>query len=205
MREKKCKSCKEFFQPTRSIQPCCNKFQCNVDYANKVIKKRKAKKTSETIKPIVSKTRREYRNNDYRHQFKLTKSVIQRWVNNVRDKGKPCISCGTIKDVQYCGGHYKTAGGNPEIALDTRNIHKQCNFYCNMNLSGNISGNKTSHGYTQGLIERYGKKYVDFLDSYHEPKNYTCEDLREIRKFYSKLIRENYNDDSELQNIVLNN
>jgi len=146
---------------------------------------------------VAKKAARELKRNDRKHQFQLTKSKIQQWVNHVRDAGLACISCGTEKpNIQYCGSHYKSAGGHPELALDTRNVHRGCNRYCNKALSGNISGNKTTKGYTAGLIERYGQDYVDWLDSYHEPKNYTCEDLIKIRAYYSKLIRENNNDDS---------
>jgi len=141
---------------------------------------------------------RELKKNDRKHQFQLTKSVIQKWVNHVRDAGRPCISCGTEKPtIQYCGSHYKSAGGHSEIALDTRNIHRGCNRYCNKALSGNIHGNKTTKGYIVGLIERYDQAYVDWLDSYHESPNYSCEQLIEIRAFYSKLIRDNNPDDSD--------
>jgi len=51
-------------------------------------------------------------------------------------------------------------------------------------------------GYTQGLINEFGQEYVDWLNGYHPPKHYTCEQLREIRAYYAKLTRENNKDDA---------
>ena len=206
-RRKKCKQCKDWFIPTRTLQMTCDMI-CAIDYSRAQAKKKLADKEAQEAKKQRAKKReyakqkREYKDNNYSHQFTLTKKVIQKWVNTIRDAGLPCISCGTTNDVQYCGGHYKTAGGHPELALDTKNISRQCNQYCNMNLSGNISGNKTSHGYTEGILRRYGQERLDYLESYHPPKNYSCAELKAIRAFYSKLIRENNKDDSGLKLVL---
>ncbi len=144
-----------------------------------------------------SKAKADHKKNDKPKQRDMTKKMIQRWVNHVRDAEKACICCGVLNNSQYCGGHYKTAGAHPELALDSRNIHRQRNRHCNQQKSGNISGDKKSHGYTEGLIKRYGQERVDWLNSYHPPKKYTCEQLVEIRAYYSKLIREGITDDSD--------
>jgi len=203
--KRKCKFCPKWTEDF--IKTNVGVF-CDVDCAYKFARVKQEKKQAKLITKLrqsqvkedkdAKKAVTELKKNDRKHQFQLTKSKIQHWVNHVRDFGKACISCGnTNPKIQYCGGHCKTAGGHSELALDTRNIHKQCNQYCNLRLSGNISGNKTTKGYTVGLVERYGQEYVDWLDSYHEPKNYTCEQLIEIRAFYSKLIRDNNPDDSD--------
>ena len=151
-------------------------------------KKRKANK----------KAVRDVRNNDKRHQFKLTKQAIQKWVNHVRDSELGCISCGTTNaNIVFSGGHYKTAGGNPEIALESRNIHRQCLFHCNKNKSGNINGDKHSIGFKQGLINRYGDEYVEWLESYHKPISLDCDQLRTLRAYYNRLIRENKKTDDD--------
>lgn len=173
---------------------------CTIDAAYKFgseqrDKKRKQQKVK--LEKADKQVKRESKRNDKKHQFQLTKKKIQQWVNHVRDAGLACISCGNTKPtIQYCGGHYKTAGGFPELALNTLNIHRQCNRYCNMALSGNLTGNKTSSGYTAGLIERCGQERVDLLNSKHENPNYDCDQLIAIRAFYSKLIRDNNPDDS---------
>jgi len=161
----------------------------------------KAKRVQQAEDKASSAAVRAIKDNSYPHQFDLTKKVLQKWVNHVRDKGRPCISCGTERPgIIYCGGHYKTAGGNPEIALESKNIHRQCNWHCNSNLSGNISGTKKTKGFTFGLLERYGQDYIDWLDGPHKTKNYSCEQLKEIRAYYSRLIREGNSDDSDRPN-----
>lgn len=206
-KNRRCTQCKEYSERDKGIL-CPAGWFCSInharDYARATQDRQRTRqqvklKQSQVKEDKASKkAAKELKKNDQRYQLRLTKSVIQKWVNHVRDFRKGCISCLTEKPtIQYCGGHYKTAGGHPELALDTRNIHKQCNQYCNLRLSGNISGNKTTKGYTVGLIERYGQEYVDWLDSYHESPRYDCEQLIKIRAFYSKLIRENNPDDSE--------
>jgi hypothetical protein len=201
MRKKKCKVCAEWFIPERNFQPCCKRheYEYAIDQLNKKRKldEAKNKKDQREKKKAFRAKSEELRKNDRPYQFQLTKRVIQRWVNNVRDAGLPCISCGTTKLVQYCGGHYKSAGGHPELALDTKNLNRQCNQYCNLRLSGNIHGNKTSPGYIKGILDRFGQERLDYLDGHHEPKKYTCEQLIELRAFYSKLIREENKDDSQ--------
>lgn len=193
-RPKKCKMCLEFFQPTRSIQPCCS-FNCELAYATEHAKKKAANRELQERKRIkqeareARKAKKEYTDNHYPTQFQKTKEVVQRWAGGVRDASKPCISCSTTADVQYAGGHYRTVGANPELALDTRNIHRQCNRRCNCELGGNIHGAMGTHGYVVGLVNRYGQEFVDWLDGPHEPKKYTCEQLREIRAYYARLTR----------------
>lgn len=206
-KKRRCTHCKEYsIVEDGALVPAG--FFCSMphvmEYANCKRDKQRAKQITKAKQAQVElskagrKAAKELKQNDKRHQFKLTKSKIQQWVNHVRDAGLPCISCGNTKTtIQYCGGHYKTAGGFPELALNTLNIHKQCNRYCNMNLSGNLTGNKHSEGYTEGLIKRYGEKRVDLLNSRHVNPNYGCEQLISIRAFYSKLIRESNPDDSE--------
>lgn len=129
--------------------------------------------------------------NDYSYQLKLTKRVAQKLANRLDAyHGHGCISCDTQKtDIQYSGGHYKTGGGFPELAVDLRNIHRQCNRNCNESLSGNIHGTKTSGGYIKGLVARYGQQYVDWLDGPHSMQQFTCDTLKAIRKEYAAEIR----------------
>ena len=189
---KKCRLCKKEFKQFKSTVPVC--IDCAYDWAKLKIKE-KAKRESNKKHNAL---KRKLKNENRQWQIKTTKKVIQKWVNHVRDKGLPCISCGTTNNVIYCGGHYKTTGSHPERALWSMNIHRQCNRYCNMALSGNIHGNKTSHGYIKGIIERYGEEYFNTIDSAVDFKTLTIDDIKYIRKFYAKLTREESKDDSEI-------
>lgn len=82
------------------------------------------------------------------------------WVVNVRDKDKPCISCGDgWGTVQWEAGHYQAVGSKYRksfLRFDPRNIHKQCNT-CNCNKDGNVAE------YSLGLDDRYGREYLEEL------------------------------------------
>ena len=178
-----------------------NSLFCNMDhalsYAKKMIPKAKVKLNAYRKKEM-HKAKKKNKDNDHKHQFKLTKEVIQRWCCKVRDADLPCVSCGnTNPSIVYAGGHYKTAGGHPELALNTLNIHRQCNVTCNKFKSGNIAGDKHSIGYRKGLIERYDQAFVDNLESYHAPVKLTCDQLRELRAYYAKLTREGKKTDED--------
>jgi len=178
---KKCRACKKEFEPRySSTQVVCSQL-CAFEYA---VAQRKKKYDIET-----RRRKKEFAATDLPHQFQLTKKVIQKYVK-LRDKDLPCISCGTTKNVQYCGGHFKPVGGFRELALDEKNINKQCNKYCNCHLSGNITGNKTSKGYTQGILDRFGQERLDYLNRKHKAKKYTFEHYVAIRKKYNKMIRD---------------
>ena len=191
---KRCKRCLVKFQPTRSIQPCC-RFECELAYANEHAKKKannrelQAKKAERAATKANSKRKREFLDNDRSHQIKLTQAAVNKWVR-FRDEGCSCISCG--KDINgggYIGsgskqaGHYRSAGGCPELRFNTLNINIQCQR-CNVQLSGNIGE------YRPRLIDKIGLELVEWLEGPHEPKKYTCEQLRAIRSYYAKLNRE---------------
>ena len=195
--KRKCRNCKEYFR-VKAMTPNYIKWcspECREAMAlealhkvqhNKVKLRERAERKAKT-KDRVRRTN--YWNNDYRHQFKLAKQAAQK-LANVLDKDLPCICCDEPRgNAQWSGGHYKTAGGHPELALNMINIHGQRNALCNGHKSGNLSGDKHSKGFTQGIIDRYGQEMVDYLQSYHPPKNYTCEELITIKKAYRKEVR----------------
>ena len=101
------------------------------------------------------------------------------------DKLEPCISCQRHHEGQYHAGHYKTAGGFPELRFEPLNCHKQCSA-CNNYLSGNITE------YRINLISKIGMKAVEWLEGPHEPKKYTCEDLLAIEKEYKLKLKSLY-------------
>jgi len=69
-----------------------------------------------------------------------------------------CISCGKFLPVsQMNAGHYFAAGHNESIRWDERNVNGQC-VHDNLYLHGNF------HGYTNGMIHKYGQKVVDELN-----------------------------------------
>jgi hypothetical protein len=176
---KKCRVCHEPFMPRTTTQPCCYKYECQVAYATAhALKAETRRKSAERKKTREAKERIKTRSERLKD--------AQRWFNKyirLRDEPFACISCGRFHAGQYHAGHYLTVGAHPELRFDERNCHKQC-APCNNHLSGNI------HGYRKGLLDRHGQAILDWLESHHEPKHYTNEEIGEIKAKYKTLCRE---------------
>ncbi len=93
----------------------------------------------------------------------------------LRDKGKPCASCGRY--LPLCCGHFRSVGAAPELRFNEDNAHGQC-YECNGNKSGNAKE------YRNGLIERIGLSRVETLENFNERQNWTVYDLHDIEKAY---------------------
>ena len=176
-KRKKCKECRKLFQPLSSFHSCCS-VPCSIAWC-------KTKDCKDYMlgvqKKEARKARKEYNESKKSHWENKLQVLVNRHVRQ-RDAGKPCISCGTTKPVQYCAGHYKTRGAHPELRFELRNIFLQCNKNCNLSKSGNIPG------YRLGIIERKGQAELDWLDGKHDPLNYTIPDLKDMIDYYKEKI-----------------
>jgi len=163
---RKCKICKVKFEPVHSsVQMCCS-LTCAIEYS-KQIEKKKWQKEKKVLKEKL-KTKSDY--------VKELQKEVNKFIRN-RDKDKPCVSCGKPLLNKFDAGHYRSAGGNPELRFNESNIHGQC-VYCNQHLHGNLID------YRIRLIERIGVEKVEWLEKKHDPKHYTIEELKELIKEY---------------------
>lgn len=178
---KTCKNpaCKTSFVPQRLGQAVCN-YACGL--AIKDVNQEKARKALADVGRKELKAAKEKIKTRAEH-MKDAQTAFNAWVR-ARDAGLPCISCGTTADIQYAAGHFRSAGGHPELRFDPLNVHLQCNRNCNMAKSGNLGP------YRIELIKRIGQEKVDWLEGPHEPKRYTIEDLKAIKAHYRALARE---------------
>lgn len=188
--KRRCGWCKEYFRPDRKFPgpvAWCSEL-CGTNLAFKKLDKKKADELREQKRKFKQRADN-FKAKDHSYQFALTKAAAQKLANRL-DAHLPCICCDAPRNgVQFCGGHYKTKGAHPELSVDLRNIHGQRNKTCNKEKSGNIAGDKSSKGFKQGLIDRYGQWIVNYLEKYHSPKKYTCEELIAIRKLYAAETR----------------
>lgn len=180
-RPKECKNpaCKTKFVPQRLGQAVCN-YACGL--AIKDVNQEKARKALADVGRKELKAAKEKIKTRAEH-MKDTQTAFNAWVR-ARDAGLPCISCGTTADIQYAAGHFRSAGGHPELRFEPLNVHLQCNRNCNMAKSGNLGP------YRIELIKRIGQEKVDWLEGPHEPKRYTIDDLKAIKAHYRALTRE---------------
>jgi hypothetical protein len=180
-RPKTCKNpaCKSSFVPQRLGQAVCN-YACGL--AIKDVNQEKARKALVDVGRKELKAAKE-RIKPKGQYMREAQQAFNAWVR-ARDAGLPCISCGTTADIQYAAGHFRSAGGHPELRFDPLNVHLQCNRNCNMAKSGNLGP------YRVELIKRIGQEKVDWLEGPHDPKRYTIEDLKAIKAHYRALARE---------------
>ena len=174
---KTCKQCGSNFTPHRPMATVCSAI-C----ASRLVKAEKAQ-AKERVKlgRMMDKAKR-----DSLKSHSEVKAEAQTAVNAyvlLRDAGLPCISCGRMHEGAWHAGHYRSRGAAPQLALDPRNVHRQC-APCNLYLHGN------QINYRLGLIARYGVDYVDAIESENEPLKLTVEELRQIKTIYRAKARE---------------
>lgn len=172
MKPKKCKICKDKFTPIRPLQMVCG-YQCSAIYAKE--QKRKSWRKEKKKRKEAMKTKQDYE--------KELEAVVNRFIR-LRDKDKPCISCGAT-NYTMSAGHYYPAGSYKNIRFDEDNIFGQCWYNCNKNKSGNLAE------YRIGMIERIGIERVKALDERRLiPAHFTIPELKEMKIKYKKKCKE---------------
>jgi len=171
MRAKKCKVCKEKFEPLRPLQVVCS-TGCGYEYT----KLQKEKQWKDRKKELKEKllTRSDY--------LKLAQAAFNAYIRE-RDKDRSCISCGTYNG-KMNAGHYMSVGSTPELRFNEDNVHKQCER-CNTFYSGNLIN------YRIELINRIGQERVNLLERKDlEPLKMTIDEIKELTKRYKKMCAE---------------
>ena len=170
----RCKVCRDKFEARYFLQKACLNPACLAEWA---------KLNREDIADKKHKARkREFNDNDKALRRKSAQTAFNAYIR-FRDSNCSCISCGRSSGAKVNAGHYKSVGSSPELRFNELNCHLQCE-HCNMFKSGNIEN------YRINLIKKIGLDKVEWLEGKHEPKKYTCEELKEIELKYKRLIKE---------------
>lgn len=170
--QRKCLICKERFKPFQNGQVVCSP-SCAYLYALKLKQKAQNAKKKEIVDKLKTK-------NVHLGELQI---IFNRFIRE-RDKGKPCISCGTVKDVQYAAGHYFTVGSCPALRFDEDNVHLQCNKNCNLERSGNIAE------YSINLPLRIGQEKFESLKARRgEQLHLSIPDIIELKKLYKEKLK----------------
>lgn len=146
----KCKECgKEFVKkkPGNFCNPLCAKIHSN----KKAYMKRKAKE--KTIKPKVKLKKVQVLLREF-------EKVFNEYIR-LRDKDKPCISCGEYKELQ--AGHYFAVSGYKALRFDEDNVNGEC-AGCNCFNESHLIG------YGINLQIKIG--HVDYRDLIRRAENY---------------------------------
>ena len=169
-RRRKCKSCREWFNPARANQWVCSPG-CALEYVRANAKKAKRKQHLEAR--VKAKTRGDWQ--------REAQAAFNRYIR-ARDAELPCVSCGRFHGGQWHAGHFRTVGSSPALRFDEANCHKQC-APCNNYLHGNLTK------YRESLLLKIGAEEVARLEGPQEPKKYTIENLKEIKAKYTKMAK----------------
>jgi len=173
LRKKKCKVCKEQFQPLKPFQAWCGP-NCGYQWQRILRDKKERKDTKEQKEAMLTRS-------DY---MILAQKVFNTYIRE-RDSDLPCISCGTRANVKYDAGHFWAAGNYTFLRYNEQNVHKQCSNRCNKHLSGNLIE------YRFNLIRRTAEDEVLKLDdSTHELLQITIPELKALIQTYREKLKE---------------
>lgn len=171
---KKCKICKKYFEPKYSkIQLVCS-VKCAYEYGKIQLEKKRKKERKEAKEKLLT-------HKDY---LKILQKVFNEYIR-LRDKNKPCISCGKPLKGKFDAGHYFSVGGYPNVRFDEVNVWGQC-VTCNQHKHGAI------HEYTKGLIERIGEIEFTLLRerAYQTPLKLSIPEILEKIKIYKSKVKQ---------------
>ena len=175
-KQKRCKSCKLTFVPSRPLQVCCSP-NCALCWG----REQSAKAEARQVRAQRRETRAKLNAMKSLATLKAeAQAAFNKWIR-WRDRGQPCISCGTRAGMDEPNGadagHYRTRSAAPHLRYDERNVHAQCKR-CNRYLAGN----QAAMG--RGMIQRIGLAAVEALDADNAVRKFTREELIAIRADY---------------------
>ena len=113
--KRKCKYCLERYTPKYSTTEPCPKYECRLKHLE--VNTAKINRANKAI------ARNEIKS--YAQRLGEAKKVFQKWIR-LRDKDKPCISCGTISSSVWDGGHFKKAELYSGVIFHEHNVNIQC-------------------------------------------------------------------------------
>ena len=198
MKRLKCCGCKDYFDEDQLIKLPAGRFhsmECAISYAKSKQDKARAKQMAKAKREHTKEQKaRRAQNRADKDRVKTRKewydqlqTLVNQWVVHVRDKNKPCCTCGTTNDIKYDAGHYRSRGACPELRFEPTNIHKQCSVQCNQFGSGMRAE------YREFIVGEYGQNHLDWLDGSHQRlkerfSHYT--DIKSEIARYRKLLRD---------------
>jgi len=166
--------CTNEFKPFRTTDRVCESYICRSTWSQQ---KREQAEERKAKNKAASKAEQGRSTREASAQI-----WFNRYIRVIRDKGKPCISCGTFDGPFHCG-HYRSVGSAPELRFCEDNAHRQCKE-CNIDKSGNHLA------YREALKKRIGLKRFEVVESYHPQNHYTIQELIDIENYYKQLCKE---------------
>lgn len=184
-RRTRCAHCKAKFQPERPSQIVhveCVEAWTEAQAAKRERAEAKSARAAAKVERAETRRRKEAIKTlaDLKRE---AQQALNRWIVHVRDKDRPCISCGRHHDGAWHAGHYLSRGAAPQHALNPFNVWKQC-APCNTYLHGNQAA------YRAQLVLEIGQAAVESLEADNAPRKWTREELTALRDEYRRKFNE---------------
>lgn len=184
---RKCKHCGNKFAPRfKTTERYCAKIDCQVAKGMEHVHKKREKlaKDRESVAKAIS----EKQNTQALKYLKTNTVTMCHDFIKLRDKGKPCVSCGEPWHKDHQAGHWKSASKYANLKFDERNIQNQC-IGCNIHKQGNIEQ------YSDRIAQRIGedaKAELEQLARDHMQNGFKWDalELRRIRDYYRNKLNE---------------
>jgi len=172
MKPRKCKYCKQPFEPSVFLQKNCFEPDCVTEWINEVKQKNWQKKKAKLKADLMTLS-------DY---IKLAQQVFNKYIR-LRDAGQNCISCNKPPKKENAG-HYYNANNHWNVRFNELNVHLQCE-HCNTFLSGNLIE------YRKYLINKIGLEQLTLLEAEaNKTRKFTVNELKKIINTYKEKIKE---------------
>jgi hypothetical protein len=177
----RCKNCREKFEVKNFLDKYCQKKECQIESKTQLALKNLDKiKKDKKVNMKVSAYSKKYKEELQKEINKLSRMIDLKFFTT-------CIDCGRVLKDDIHGSHYNNVGGNENIRYNLHNIHASLG-HCNVWNSGN------KQGYQQGLIERYGEEYAEYihfgLNEKYRSMHFTEKEIFETIPIVRKLIRD---------------
>ena len=180
----RCRHCKEKFTSTRFNVKYCEKIDCRTQEAmynlGKIKEREKRLKAKAKRKVKLEVKRDEYAGTLQKEINKLARQIDSKFFDT-------CIDCGKKLGDSKHGAHFNNVKGHENIRFNLHNIH-QSRGHCNKYSS------QHKVGYEEGLKNRYGEDYFNFvkfeLNLKYPVLKLTGQEISEKLKIVRKLNRD---------------
>ena len=173
---KKCKVCREPFQPRSPLQAACG-----IECALAIVAEKRGKKAQAEQKQEKKADRAKREKLKSRADWlREAQTAVNKYVR-LRDAHLGCVSCDKPASWggQWHASHFRSVGAASAVRFHLWNIHKSCSI-CNNWKSGNLSE------YEPRLREKIGSEKVDWLRQQNQLATYSIEYLARLKKVLTK-------------------
>lgn len=194
-RRKTCPHCRAKLDPGQRIHPACiDGFAVAQEAKAKRAQEKQIRAAAKVERADTKRRKEEIKSRaDWLAEAKVALQGARRLEELA--KGRGCMSCQrTQQEVEagpwrpggyWDGGHFKSKGAHPELALEPRNIWLQCKS-CNAGSSKyGRKGYTVNASFEINLVASEGQALVDWLNGPHPAKHYDVDELRAIKTNYS--------------------